>query len=302
MTAQRALFSVVALVIAIPCGLTAQQFTARDAFWSSSDLITVTPNPAAHKQTTSHASSHSSQTATTDTSASSQTRRSAQVADLITMNGYGAAPHLVRASEDRLGLRCSVMLRDAQSQYNEVEPGGVFHSGDHIRLGLLANRFGYLYVIQQGSTGTWSPIFPPPSSADDTNKISAGQLQTLPTGTKSFAFDQNPGDEKLYVILSRTPIPDIDRVIQNLKGNQPSAAPAPAPSDENGTLMEAENRIPDQFVKQLASRDLELVDEEKVNESSKGSVPGEKAIYVVSKGTGPDANSQVILSLDLRHE
>jgi Domain of unknown function (DUF4384) len=302
MTAQRALFFILAFAIAANCGLPAQQFTARDAFWSSSDLITVTPNPAVHKQAASHPSPHSKQTGANDTSAGTQSRRSAQVAQLVAMNGYGVAPHLVRTSEDRLGLRCSVMLRDAQNQYNEVVPGGVFHSGDHIRLSFLANRPGYFYVIQQGSTGAWSPIFPPPNSGDDANKVLAGQLQTIPTGTKSFAFDQNPGKEKLYVILSRTPIPDIDRVIQNLKENQPSSVPTPSPADENGTLTEAQNRIPDAFVQQLASRDLELVDEENVNESSKGTVPGEKAIYVVSKGGEPGANSRVILSLDLQHE
>jgi hypothetical protein len=55
-------------------------------------------------------------------------------------------------------------------------------------------------------------------------------------------------------------------------------------------------------VKQLASRDLSLVDEQKVDESSKPDVQGEKAIYVVSKGAAPDSNSQVVLNLDLRHE
>jgi hypothetical protein len=266
-------------------------------------LITVTPNPAVHKQTAPQPRPHSDQTGANDTSsANTQSRRTTQVAQLVAMNGYGAAPHLVRNSEDRLGLRCSVMLRDPQNQYNEVAPEDIFHSGDHIRLSFLANSPGYFYVIQQGSTGAWSPIFPPPSSADDANKISAGQLQTVPSGTKSFAFDQNPGNEKLYVILSRTPIPDIDRVIQNLKENHPAAAPTPSPSNENAPPLEAQNRIPDEFIQRLASRDLELVDEEKVNESSKGSVPGEKAIYVVSKGMRPDTNSQVILSLNLRHE
>jgi hypothetical protein len=66
--------------------------------------------------------------------------------------------------------------------------------------------------------------------------------------------------------------------------------------------MEAKNDIPDLFVKQLASRDLSLVDEQKVDESSKPDVQGEKAIYVVSKGAAQDSNSQVVLNLDLRHE
>jgi hypothetical protein len=304
MTARHTTLTTAALALLIPAGLPAQQLTARDAFWSSSDLITVTPNPAAHKQTASHphpdSGPRTDQAGANDTGAGSQSHRGAQVAQLVAMNGYGSAPHLVRTAEDRLGLRCSVMLRGVDGEYNEVVPGSIFHSGDHIRLSFLANRAGYFYVIQKGSTGTWRPIFPPPNSPADANKVTAGQLQTVPSGTKSFSFDQNPGDEKVFVILSRTPIPDIDRAIQNLKGNQPAATAPPEP--ENGPMVEAANHIPDAFVQGIASRDLTLVDEEKVDESSKGDVQGEKAVYVVSKGSGPDAGSQVILSLDLRHE
>jgi hypothetical protein len=303
MTAQHAILPAAALSMLIPFAGSAQQLTPRDAFWSSSDLITVTPNPAAHKQTQSHPRAHPQQAGATPSqgapSGGAQLQRTTQVAQLVAENGYGAAPHLVRSAEDRLGLRCSVMLRGADNEYSEVEPGSVFHSGDHIRLSFLANQPGYFYVIQQGSTGTWSPIFPPPNSQKDANKVSAGQLQTVPGGTQAFAFDQNPGDERLYVILSRTPIADIDRAIQNLKGGQPAA---PQQSSENGPMVEAANRIPDEFVQRLSSRDLTLVDEQKVNETSKGDVQGEKAVYVVSKGMGPDSNGQVVLSLDLRHE
>jgi len=293
MTARNATFSAAALALFLPGVAFSQELTARDAFWSSSDLITVAPNPAAHKSASAH--SHSQ-----PASSANATERSSQVAQLVAENGYGAAPHLVRAAQDRLGLRCSLLLRGANGEYNEAAPGAVFHSGDAIRLSFIANQAGYFYVIQQGSTGTWSPIFPPPNSAASANKIAAGQLQTVPSGKRFFLFDQNPGDEKLYVILSRTPIPDIDRAIQNLKGGQPAASPQP--QSGNGPMVEAANRIPDAFVQGIASRDLVLVDEQKVDESKKGDPQGEKAIYVVSKASGPDANSQVVLSLDLRHE
>lgn len=214
------------------------------------------------------------------------------------MNGYGAAPHLVRAAENRLGLRCSIMLRGADKEYTEVTPGTTFHSGDHIRLSFLANEPGYFYVIQQGSSGTWSPVYPPPHASPETSKIEAGKLQIVPTGTRTFAFDQNPGNEKLYVILSRTPIDDIDRAIRNLSsGGQANPAPE---SSASGAELEASNVIPDAFVKQLATRDLVLVDEEKVDDTSAHS--NEKAIYVVNKSSAPDASSQVVLSLELRHE
>ena len=291
------------LVILFPYALVAQQFTARDAFWSASDMISVAPNPAAHKQGESRPrprpNGGTEVSGGTEPSHSAKpTRGNAEVAQLVVANGYGAAPRLVRSAENRLGLRCSIMLRNASNEYAEVTPGSVFHSGDHIRLSFLANETGYFYVIQQGSTGSWSPIFPPPNAAPDANKVTAGQPQVVPSGTRAFQFDQNAGDEKLYVILSRTPIVDIDRVIQNLR----TGTPAQPASGDTGQPLEAQNRIPDAFVQRLASRDLSLVEEQKVDQSSKPDAQGEKAIYVVSKSGTPDSNGQVILSLDLRHE
>ena len=76
---------------------------------------------------------------------------------LVAMNGYGAAPHLVRNSENRLGLRCSLLLRGPDKEYTEATPGTTFHSGDHIRLSFLANEPGYFYVIQKARPGRGLP-------------------------------------------------------------------------------------------------------------------------------------------------
>lgn len=226
-----------------------------------------------------------------------QPSRENQVAELAAMNGYGAAPHLVRTTVSSLGLRCSVLLRGADNEYAEVTPGTVFHSGDH--MSFLANEPGYFYVIQQGSSGAWSPIYPSRNASADSTRIEAGKLQIVPSGTRSFAFDQQPGVEKLYVILSRIPIDDIDRAIRNLSTG--GSNPLPDTWD-NSPPPEAANVIPDVFVQKLASRDLTLVDEEKVDASSTATHDSEKAIYVVNKATNPQASSQVVLSLELRHE
>jgi hypothetical protein len=286
--------------------LQAQKTSARDAFWSSSDLITVEPNPAAHKRTVTHAQNTGSAGSQPGASGpigglqAGDTLRVRKVNQLVAENGYGSAPHLVRTSEDHLGLRCSVMRRSAAGEYEEVDADSVFHSGDHIRLSFLPNQPGYFYVIQQGSTGAWAPIYPKRNSAPDANKISAGQIQVVPGGKQFFLFDQNPGDEKIFVILSRTPIRDLDRVIQDLQSAQP-AAPSQQPAESPQTL-EAENRIPDAFVQGLASRDLKLVDEEKEDDSKPQADSHEKAIYVVNKASDPASNSQVVLRLELRHE
>ncbi len=301
-------FILLAFLALAPVGASAQQSPgARDTFWSASDLITVTPNPAAHARARTHTSSTTQKTTaapgdispTGGSVSGPQASRENQVAELVSLNGYGAVPHLVRSSESSLGLRCSVLLREADNEYAEVTPGTVFHSGDHIRLSFLANEPGYFYVIQQGSSGAWSPIYPPRNASPESTRIEAGKLQIVPSGTRSFAFDQQPGIEKLYVILSRTPIDDIDRVIRNLSTG--GSNPKPDTGD-NSPPLEAANVIPDVFVQKLASRDLTLVDEEKVDATSTATHDSEKAIYVVNKGTDPQTSSQVVLNLELRHE
>jgi hypothetical protein len=300
-------FMLLVFLALVPLGASGQQSGARDSFWSASDLITVTPNPAAHARSRTHTSSTTPKpkTAPGDISPTGgsvsgpQASRENQVAELVSMNGYGAAPHLVRTSQSSLGLRCSVLLRGADNEYAEVTPGTVFHSGDHIRLSFLANEPGYFYVIQQGSSGAWSPIYPPRNASAESTRIEAGKVQIVPAGAHSFQFDQQQGVEKLYVILSRTPIDDIDRALRNLITG--GSNPKPDTGD-NSPPLEAANVIPDEFVQKLASRDLTLVDEEKVDAASTATHDSEKAIYVVNKGTDPQGSSQVVLSLELRHE
>jgi hypothetical protein len=275
--------------------------SARDTFWSANDLISISPNPAAHSRPRSHSSAPAQSTppaAVRPVTGGANNSPADQVAQLVASNGYGAAPHLVRTSESRLGLRCSLLLRGADKQYNEVTPGTVFHSGDHIRLSLLANQSGYLYVVQKGSSGAWSPIYPPPGAAPDISRINPGQVEVVPGPPKVFAFDQNPGAEKLYVILSRAPIEDIERVIRNLS----NGVSAPRAAAEASPALEAKNVIPDEFVQKLASRDLNLVDEETVDSSTTSANESEKAVYVVLKKSDTPSSEQVVLSLDLRHE
>jgi hypothetical protein len=190
-------------------------------------------------------------------------------------------------------------LRGLDNRYIEVSSNSVFQSGDHIRLSLLANEPGYIYVIQQGSTGAWSPVFPSPGSAPAANKIGAGELHMVPDGTRAFAFDKTPGDEKLYVILSRTPIGNIDYAIRGLQSGDNIQPPTPSGAND---VRVATKNIPNAFVEQLASRDLTLVDEQTVNESNDDTNGGEKATYVVSKANAPDSSSEVVLRLDLRHQ
>jgi hypothetical protein len=297
----------VTIAVFMAVEVAAQQASPRDTFWSASDLISVTPNPAAAKAKTATPTSHlhpSGKTKTTTEVVSNPSGGSPQSApisnaQLVSDNGYGSAPQLIRTAGNRLGLRYSLLMRGSDGNYSEVSPGTIFHSGDHIRISLLSNQPGYLYVIEQGSSGDWKAIFPPVTSPPDALKVEQGKLQIVPTGNRAFQFDQQPGAEKLFIILSRVPLSDLMREIQHLKDT--NRAPHETVAEPSETLQ-AQLSIPDLFVQQLASRDLSLVDEQNVDEAPTATRGGEKAVYVVAKAQVNAPASELVTSIQLRHE
>jgi hypothetical protein len=101
-----------------------------------------------------------------------------------------------------LGLRYAVLKRDASGQYQEVDPDSSFRSGDRIRLHVDANTSGYLYVVMQGSSGTWKLLFPSAEVAGGSNLVRKGESRQIPSGDRGqFVFDEQAGNEKLFIVL-----------------------------------------------------------------------------------------------------
>lgn len=308
--------------------------TARDAFWSASDLVKVAPNPGAKavaaataaetvkpakKPAKIHIARHKAAPKEVDSTneaagteyAESHHRNASQIdPQLVTASGYGAQPHLVRVSAKMsaqpFGLRYTLLARQSDGGYTEVLPETVFHSGDKVKLSVMANQPGYLYIIEQGSSGSWIPLFPEQNAAPDSNRVEAGRVYLVPNASdESFQFNQQPGKEHLFILLSREPVADLDQVIFGLQRKSSAPAPAPSPTNtapappQSAPLMVADNRITDALVERLQSRDLTLVKDTSQQETSDAQY-GEKAIYVVNHGK--DAASRVFASLILDHE
>lgn len=278
----------------------AQQSSARNVFWSASDLVQVSENPGKPATAPTHLNLPRKKPAPP----TSPTARPHVDTELVARNGYGQQPQLVSVSEEQIGLRYALLLRDSVGQYGEVSPTTTFHNGDRIRLSIMANQPGYLYVIQQGSSGNWALIFPKasadPTAGEPNNRIEQGRVYQVPDGKGAFKFDQTPGEEKLFLVLSREKIKDLEGTIDKLK--HPSTTPV-EPQQPQGERVEAANHIPDAFVQNLVGRDLTLVEEEEVDDSKKGDAAGEKAVYVVIKASYPKGESpRVVASVTLHHE
>lgn len=222
---------------------------ARDAFWSASDLVgkrpqsaPVAPRPAAKK-----------------------TVSSAQKVAVT-------AP---------LGLRYSVLKKRSDGTFEEISPDSEFHAGDSIRLSLMSNQPGYLYIIEHGSSGKWRPLYPPPGITE--TKLGAGQEYLVP-GNGSFQFDADSGQEKLFVLLSREPETNLDETIASLK-------------QQNGGVLN--DQVVAQLQGEVQSRDLVFT---KAEDNSTSSSQSDKATYVVNKASEKTADPHIVVNVVLSHK
>jgi hypothetical protein len=185
-----------------------------------------------------------------------------------------------------LGLRYAVLKRDANGQYNEIDPDTSFRSGDRIRLKVDANTSGYLYVVMRGSSGTWKLMFPSAEVAGGSNHVSKGESRQIPSGERGqFVFDEQAGNEKLFIVLTRQPEPDLDKLIYSMGGT--------VTKDGSRSLVTQASLGDDVVSKlrnQVNSRDLVF---EKVDST-------ENAAYVVNPSSAPDA--RLVVDIALKHK
>jgi hypothetical protein len=195
------------------------------------------------------------------------------------------------SAERPLGLRYSVaqVVNGAES---EVAPSATFRSGDMVRVKVEGNRDGYLYVVARGSSGNWKPLFPAADINSGENRVMAHRAQRLPSNTQAFTFDEQAGQEQLFVIFSAEPIADVEALIPSLA--------RPAKEDkalQPGALIMANASLNDEFVSRLrnaCSRDL-IVQTVTTAQTADAQMP-ENAVYVVSQAGG-----RVVADIRLEH-
>ena len=206
------------------------------------------------------------------------------------------------SAEKPLGLRYSFLRNTGGDEYGEVDPEDtVFHSGDRIRVAFQSNDEGYLYIVMKGTSGTWKVLFPSAEIADGSNHVSGGRQTLIPPPPDRFAFDEQAGEERLFIVLSRNPEPSLEKLIYSLGSGSPGPAGQPAGAQEPKHLLSAslgpvDDALVGRLRNQVYARDLVF---EKVDDSTPGEKK-EKAVYVVNP-TG-SAESRLVADVTLKHE
>lgn len=195
-----------------------------------------------------------------------------------------------------LGLKYTIVKLVGKERV-EVPRDTVFHAKDRVQFSVEPNGPGYLYIVKQGSSGMWEPVFPSAEISGASNRVEGWRKYMMPPGY-ALVFDEQTGTEKIFIVLSRVEVPDLENLIYELKGgahpvSTPEAAPKPMPK----TLV-AGLRIGDDTIGRLRdaySRDLII---QKVDDDTPGDRK-ENAVYVVNR-TG-SSESRVTADIELVH-
>ena len=106
-----------------------------------------------------------------------------------------------------------------------VEPNYVFSAGDKIRFRLKSAVNGYLYVMNQGSSGQWQQLFPRDGIAQS-RSVAAGKQYLVPaSGSGWFQVTGPPGYDNVYFLIS--PV-DLGKSPQSSATQKPSSSEADA--------------------------------------------------------------------------
>jgi hypothetical protein len=198
------------------------------------------------------------------------------------------------STEKPLGLRYSFLRNAGGDEYREVSPDTVFHSGDRIRVAVQSNGEGYLYIVMKGASGTWKVLFPSAEVADGSNRVAAGRQTLIPPPPDRFAFDEQAGEERLFIVLSRQPEPSLEKLIYSL-GSAGPAANEPPKQLLSASLAPVDDALVGRLRNQVYARDLIF---EKVDDATPGDKK-EKAVYVVNPTGSPE--SRLVADVTLKH-
>jgi hypothetical protein len=91
--------------------------------------------------------------------------------------------------------------RKEGAQWKQVDPALVFSQNDRIRFKFRTNFNGYLYIINQGTSGDYTLLFPRQDTGEQ-NRVEAGKEYVVPSTQGSFRITGPAGHDVVFWMLS----------------------------------------------------------------------------------------------------
>ena len=186
-----------------------------------------------------------------------------------------------RTADVAAGLRYRLLSQLASGQEAEVVPATSFKSGDKVRFAFESNVDGYLYVIEEGSSGQWRVLFPNPQINGGTNLIRRGQSYPVPSSAW-FVFDEQPGTERLFVLLSKEPMRELQGLNQTIT-----------------QYASVEPSVVQRLSREMKSRDWVFQSDAAPQGESGGDGAAVPAVYIVNRDT---LAKEVATTIELVHK
>ena len=95
--------------------------------------------------------------------------------------------------------------RQEGAAWKVVDPGFVFETGDRMRFRFRASFDGYLYVMDYGTSGKYSVLFPRDETGRE-NRIERALEYRIPATEAWFRIDGPPGHDVVYWLVSPLPL------------------------------------------------------------------------------------------------
>ena len=124
--------------------------------------------------------------------------------------------------------RMELMLERLEgSAWHTIDPGLVLAQGDRVRFRFRTNFDGYLYVMNQSTSGKYEQLFPREETGTE-NRVSAGKEYYVPATSTVFRVAGPPGYEVVYWMVTPARLTD---AAPEYKPLPPPPSPRPAPSN-----------------------------------------------------------------------
>jgi Domain of unknown function (DUF4384) len=165
-----------------------------------------------------------------------------------------------RAGEGAYRMEILLDRLDAGA-WHAVDPGLVLEHSDRVRFRFRTNFDGYLYVLNQSTSGKYEQLFPREETGQD-NRVRAGSEYQVPATNTLFRIDGPAGHEIVYWLVSPVRLSEgLERPSpppQKGAAGKPPSAPALIPRCDDSILRARGDCIDNGAGLKLVPRDGQL--------------------------------------------
>lgn len=140
-------------------------------------------------------------------------------------------------------LEITIEKREAGA-WKATDPAHVFYEGDQLRFRFKSNQPGFLYVVNEGTSGEQSTLFPTAEAGSD-NRIEAGKEYLIPSTAGAFRVTGPQGYDNVYWVLSPIRIGEPAKYRPLPPPPPPNAVPANLSPRCDDTILKARGECVD---------------------------------------------------------